>query len=163
MIRSLKPNPKTGVQEWWRIWDQFSHYPESIHMFTWLLDDVGVPKNQRQMDGWGVHTFTWVNAAGKNTLVRYQYESLNGNESFETDSEAALNHFSFATTDLQQNIEQGNYPKWKVHVQMVDPDDQTFIDSLPFDLLDTTKEWPLSLIKPIEIGIMEFNRNVNSQ
>jgi len=46
---------------------------------------------------------------------------------------------------------------------MVDPDDQKFIDSLPFDLLDTTKEWPLSLIKPIEIGIMEFNRNVNSQ
>lgn len=72
-------------------------------------------------------------------------------------------HFSFATTDLQQNIEKGNYPKWKVYVQMIDPADEDFINGLSFDILDTTKEWPLDLIKPIEVGIMEFNKNVDSQ
>jgi len=56
MIRALKPNPKTGIQEWWRIWDYFSNYPESTHMFSWLLDDAGVPKNYRQINGWGIHT-----------------------------------------------------------------------------------------------------------
>jgi len=61
MIRSLKPNPINGVQEWWRIYDFFSNYPESVHMFTWLLDDVGIPKSYRELDGWGIHTFKWIN------------------------------------------------------------------------------------------------------
>lgn len=57
MIHSLKPNPKTNVQEMWRAMDFFSHIPESLHMFSFLFDDWGVPYNFRHMEGFGVHTF----------------------------------------------------------------------------------------------------------
>lgn len=75
MIRSLKPNPISGLQEWWRIWDFMSNYPESTHMFTWLLDDVGVPASLREIDGWGIHTYKWINSTGDAHFVRYYYKS----------------------------------------------------------------------------------------
>jgi len=163
MIRSLKPNPKTGVQEWWRIWDYFSHYPESTHMFSWLMDDVGIPKNYRQMDGWGIHTYKWISRTGNNTLVRYYFKSEQGVESFENDNDATKIMFSNHTADLYQNIAQKNYPRWKWFVQMIDPNDQAFIDMLDFDILDTTKEWPAVLIPMMEVGVIELNTNIDSQ
>lgn len=75
MIRSLKPNPVTGVQEWWRIWDFFSNFPESTHMFTFVLDDEGIPASYREMDGFGIHTYKWINKLGKEHLVRYHWKS----------------------------------------------------------------------------------------
>ncbi|URE27244.1 hypothetical protein MUK42_25154 [Musa troglodytarum] len=68
MVHALKPNPKSHIQENWRILDFFSHHPESLHMFSFLFDDVGVPLNYRHMDGSGVHTFTLVNREGKATV-----------------------------------------------------------------------------------------------
>jgi len=163
MIRSLKPNPKTGVQEWWRIWDFFSNYPESTHMFTWLMDDVGIPFSYRHLDGWGVHTYKWISKEGKETWVRYYYASAQGVKSFMNDTDAAANHFSFHTTDLYQSIQNGDYPRWKVYVQLLDPTDTQKINSLSFDPLDTTKLWPENLFPYTEIGDLVFNENVNSQ
>eukprot|EP00300_Choanocystis_sp_HF-7_P024173 c25581_g1_i1.p1 GENE.c25581_g1_i1~~c25581_g1_i1.p1 ORF type:complete len:602 (+),score=123.00 c25581_g1_i1:44-1807(+) len=163
MIRSLKPNPKSGLQEWWRIYDFFSSYTESTHMFTWLMDDVGIPRSYREVDGWGIHTFKWINAAGKTWLVRYYWKSEQGVHSIEDDDVAARNHFSFHTTDLYTNIKSGNFPRWKLNVQLIDEADQTFIDSLGFDVLDTTKEWPVSKIPLVEIGEFVFDTNVESQ
>ena len=57
VIHALKPNPKTHIQEGWRIADFFSHIPESCHMFTWLFDDWGIPSDYRHIEGFGVHTF----------------------------------------------------------------------------------------------------------
>lgn len=57
MIHAMKPNPKSNVQEWWRIMDYLSYIPESTHMFFWWLDDWGVPSDYRHMDGYAVHTF----------------------------------------------------------------------------------------------------------
>ena len=65
-------------QEWWRIWDFFSHHPECMHMFTWLLDDVGIPRDYRHMDGFGVHTFTWINNNNNNVLVKYHWITQQG-------------------------------------------------------------------------------------
>jgi catalase len=42
---------------WWRILDFLSFRPELVHILTWVLYDVGIPKNYRHMDGFGVHTF----------------------------------------------------------------------------------------------------------
>ena len=57
VIHAMKPNPKSNVQEWWRIMDYLSYIPESTHMFFWWLDDWGVPSDYRHMDGYTVHTF----------------------------------------------------------------------------------------------------------
>eukprot|EP00301_Raphidiophrys_heterophryoidea_P020422 c5117_g1_i1.p1 GENE.c5117_g1_i1~~c5117_g1_i1.p1 ORF type:complete len:557 (-),score=134.50 c5117_g1_i1:67-1701(-) len=162
MIRSLKPNPRTGVQEWWRIWDYFSNYPESLHMFTWLMDDVGIPLSYRHLDGWGVHTFKWLNAIGQSTLVRYYWKSHQGVKSLD-DDDAVKQPFSFATTDLYESIETGDFPQWTLYVQRIPESNSTFINSLPFDVLDTTKQWPTDIIPLEEVGVVTFNQNVNSQ
>lgn len=73
MVHALKPNPKSHLQEWWRIWDFFSHHPESCHMFTFLLDDVGIPLNYRHMPGFGVHSFKLLNKAGKEVYVKFHW------------------------------------------------------------------------------------------
>ena len=65
MVHALKPNPVNHIQEGWRIADFFSHVPEAMHMFTFLLDDVGVPLNYRHMEGFGVHTYTLMTREGK--------------------------------------------------------------------------------------------------
>jgi len=159
MIRSLKPNPKNGQQEWWRIWDYFSNFPESTHMFSWLMDDVGIPAGYNFLDGWGVHTFKWISASGKETWVRYYYQSAQGVVSLQ-DDEAILKYFSFATADLYDTIANGTFPKWTVYVQTLDP---TKKYNITFDPLDTTKMWPFDVFPLQEVGEMVFNANVDSQ
>eukprot|EP01065_Artemidia_motanka_P017020 TRINITY_DN2059_c0_g4_i1.p1 TRINITY_DN2059_c0_g4~~TRINITY_DN2059_c0_g4_i1.p1 ORF type:complete len:559 (+),score=199.99 TRINITY_DN2059_c0_g4_i1:58-1677(+) len=174
MIRALKPNPLRGVQEWWRIWDYFSNYPESLHMFTWLMDDAGIPANFRQLPGWGIHTFKWINDAGKTTLVRYVYKSWQFNK-YLMDEEAVMKPFSFATVDLYDTIHSGNSTKcsktnyqdtcagWTFYVQLLDPSDEKMMSQLTFDPLDTTKQWPEDLIPLREVGEFVFDQNPASQ
>lgn len=107
-------------------------------MFTWLLDDVGIPNSYRELDGWGIHTYKWINSEGAATFVRYYYESNQGVVNL-MDEDAVKKPFSFATADLFENIEAGNYPSWNVKFQMIDETDEDFINSLDFDILDTTK------------------------
>ncbi|KAJ0087050.1 hypothetical protein Patl1_09392 [Pistacia atlantica] len=78
MVHSLKPNPKSHIQENWRILDFFSHHPESLHMFTFLFDDVGVPQDYRHMDGSGVNTYTLINKAGKAHYVKFHWKPTCG-------------------------------------------------------------------------------------
>lgn len=73
MIRSLKPDPISGISEWWRTWDYFTDVPESTHLFTWLLDDLGIPASHRNINGYTVHTFKWINKAGESFFVRYTW------------------------------------------------------------------------------------------
>jgi catalase len=88
-----------------------SEYPESTHMMSWLLDDVGIPASYREIDGWGIHTYKWIATNGDATFVRYYYKSDQGVVSLD-DDEAVKMPFSFATTDLFDNIEAGNFPSW---------------------------------------------------
>eukprot|EP01062_Namystynia_karyoxenos_P016440 TRINITY_DN15_c0_g1_i4.p1 TRINITY_DN15_c0_g1~~TRINITY_DN15_c0_g1_i4.p1 ORF type:complete len:573 (+),score=251.19 TRINITY_DN15_c0_g1_i4:93-1721(+) len=174
MIRALKPNPLRGVQEWWRIWDYFSNYPESLHMFSWLMDDAGIPANYRQLPGWGIHTFKWINAAGKSTWVRYVYKSWQGERNL-MDDEAVQQPFSAATVDLYDQIKSGNTSKcskthyapecagWTFFVQLLDPTDKELMAKLTFDPLDTTKQWPEDLLPLHEVGYFSFDENPASQ
>jgi len=157
MIRSLKPNPVSGVQEWWRIWDYFSHYPESVHMFTWLLDDVGIPLSYRHMNGWGVHTYKWINQNSDTKLIRYFWESSQGEASLD-DAEAVKIDFSNHTYDMYTAINEGNYPSWTLYVQMMD---ENITDFLDFDPLDTTVQWPVDQFPYVEVGVLEFTQNAH--
>ncbi|XP_004366029.2 catalase isozyme 2 [Capsaspora owczarzaki ATCC 30864] len=161
MIRSLKPNPLTGVQEWWRVWDFFSNYPESTHMFTWLLDDVGIPASYCQLDGWGVHTYKFISKAGKELLVRYYFESAQGVVSL-NDDDAVKEHFSFATIDLTNRMNAGSC-KWTLYIQVLDPSDTRKIESLSYDYLDTTKQWQVSDFPLQRVGTLVLNENPRNQ
>ncbi|KAK9109442.1 hypothetical protein Sjap_017502 [Stephania japonica] len=78
MVHALKPNPKSHIQENWRVLDFFSHHPESLHMFTFLFDDIGIPQDYRHMDGSGVNTYTLINKAGKAHYVKFHWRPTCG-------------------------------------------------------------------------------------
>ncbi|KAG2655458.1 hypothetical protein PVAP13_1KG021100 [Panicum virgatum] len=90
VIHAFKPNPRSHVQEYWRVFDFLSHHPESLHTFFFLFDDVGVPADYRHMEGFGVNTYTFVNKAGKASYVKFHWKPTCGVRCIRTDEEAAL-------------------------------------------------------------------------
>ncbi|CAN4083571.1 unnamed protein product [Withania somnifera] len=161
MVHALKPNPKSHIQENWRVLDFFSHHPESLHMFTFLFDDIGIPQDYRHMDGSGVHTFTLINKAGKSTYVKFHWRPTCGVKSLleeEAIRVGGANH-SHATQDLYDSIAAGNYPEWKLFIQTMDPDHE---DRFDFDPLDVTKTWPEDIFPLQPVGRLVLNKNIDN-
>ncbi|KAK2076073.1 Carnitine O-acetyltransferase mitochondrial [Prototheca wickerhamii] len=159
MVHSLKPNPQTNIQESWRFADFFSHHPESMHMFTHLFDDRGVPKDYRHMIGSGVHTFVLINAEGRETYVKWHWRPKCGEEFLATDEEIAAvqgQDHHHATRDLWDAIERGDFPEWTLYLQTMDPADE---DKYEFDPLDVTKLWPEDRFPLQPVGRMVLNKN----
>ncbi|SFI62102.1 catalase [Thermoflavimicrobium dichotomicum] len=158
MVHALKPAPHTNIQTPNHYWDFMSFSPESTHMLTWLFSDLGIPANYRQMDGFGVHAFKWVNKKGEHVYVKYHWKSLQGVKTLTAEEAEVIggkNH-SHATEDLYQAIEAGHYPKWDLYVQILHPED---MDSFSFDPLDPTKVWPEDVLPLVKVGTMTLNRN----
>lgn len=157
VIHSLKPAPDTNMQDPNRFFDLFSNVPEATHMLTLVYSDYGTPLNYRHMDGHGVHAYKLVNDKGEWVYVKFHWKSLQGVKNLDAKQVAEINArtFSHATKDLQDAINQGNYPKWELKVQMLRDEDAAKMD---FDPLDTTKVWPAS-IPEVSVGVMTLNRN----
>ncbi|MEF2968291.1 catalase [Paenibacillus sp. M1] len=158
MVHSLKPAPNTNIQDPARYWDFMTLSPESTHMMTWVFSDNGTPANYRQMDGFGVHAFKWINAEGKITYVKYTWKSKQGVVNLSADEvrEVQGRDFNHATRDLYDHIEQGDFPQWELNVQLMPVED---LDTWGFDPLDPTKVWPESHYPLIKVGTMTLNRN----
>ncbi|WP_272898767.1 catalase [Paenibacillus sp. MMS18-CY102] len=158
MVHALKPSPDTNLQTPSRYWDFMTLTPESTHMLTWLFSNAGTPANYRQMDGFSVHAFKWINAEGKMTYVKYHWKSKQGVVNFtpEEAAEMQARDFSHATRDLYGSIELGRFPQWELYVQLLAPEAE---DSLPFDSLDPTKTWPEDQFPLVKVGTMTLNRN----
>ncbi|ANS76678.1 catalase [Paenibacillus yonginensis] len=158
MVHSLKPSPATNVQEPGRYWDFMTLSPESTHMLTWLFSDHGTPANYREMDGFGVHAFKWVNSEGKVTYVKYTWKSKQGvrNLSAEEVVEVQGKDFNHATRDLHEHIAAGDFPQWELHVQLMPVED---LDLWSYDPLDPTKVWPEEHYPLMKVGTMTLNRN----
>ncbi|MCA0756148.1 catalase [Paenibacillus sp. N4] len=158
MVHSLKPAPHTNIQDPARYWDFMTLSPESTHMLTWLFSDDGIPATYREMDGFGVHAFKWINADGKQTYVKYHWKSKQGVRSL-TAAEAQelqgrdANH---ATRDLYDSIELGRFPEWELYVQLMPAG---HVDRYSFDPLDPTKVWPEDMYPLEKVGTMTLNRN----
>lgn len=141
VIHSLKPDPVTFHQEPGRIFDFMSQTPESMHMLVNLFSPRGIPANYRHMQGFGVNTYKWVNAAGETLLVKYHWMPKQGVKSM-TEADAAniqATNPGHATQDLYEAIGRGDYPEWELLVQVMSDDDHPELD---YDPLDDTKVWP---------------------
>ncbi|MNI16045.1 Catalase precursor [compost metagenome] len=158
MVHSLKPAPDTNVQTPDRYWDFMSLTPESTHMMTWVFSDYGTPANYREMNGFGVHAFKWINQSGNYVYVKYHWKPHQGVRHLSSEEAAKVQgeDFSHATRDLYDHIQAGDFPKWDLHVQLLQPEDA---DSYDFDVLDPTKIWPEDLIPLQKVGTMTLNRN----
>ena len=157
-IHSQKPDPYTNRQEPDNVWDFFSLSPEATHMFTWLFGDRGIPASYRHMNGYGSHTFQWVNASGEEFFVKYHFKTDQGIECLTSDEAARLagENPESHTVDLMNAIDRGEFPSWTLRVQVMPAADAAGYNVNPFDL---TKVWPHSDYPLIEVGKMVLDRN----
>ncbi|WP_329397341.1 catalase [Streptomyces lydicus] len=157
-IRSQKRRPDNGMRDNDMQWDFWTLSPESAHQVTWLMGDRGIPKTYRNMNGYGSHTYMWVNAGGQKFWIKYHFKTDQGIE-FLTQEEAdrlAGTDGDVHRRDLYEAIDGGNAPSWTLYVQVMPFDDGPDYRFNPFDL---TKVWPHGDYPLIEVGRMTLNRN----
>jgi catalase len=157
-IRSQKRMPETGLRSNDMQWDFWSLSPESAHQVTILMSDRGTPRSLRTMNGYGSHTFMWVNADAERFWVKYHFKTAQGIQNF-TASEAAEMTASdpdYHRRDLFDAIERGDAPEWRLQVQIMPFEDAADYRYNPFDL---TKVWPHGDYPPVEIGRLVLNHN----
>ena len=139
-------------------WDFVSLMPETSHMLMWTMSDRAIPRGLRFMEGFGIHTFVFVNAAGASTFVKFHWRPKLGLQSLVWDEslkiQAADNDYH--RRDLFEAIDTGNFPEWELGVQLFD---QAFADALPYDVLDSTKLIPEEVVPVRIIGRMVLDRN----
>lgn len=157
-IHTQKRNPATNLKDPNMFWDFLSLTPESIHQVTILFSDRGTPRNYRQMNGFSSHTYMWYNAAGEHVWVKYHFKTEQGISNL-TAEEAALTKSAdpdHATRDLHNAIERGDFPSWRLEMQIMTPEDAK---TYRFDPFDVTKVWPHADYPPITIGRLVLDRN----
>ena len=157
-IHSQKRCPQRHVKSPTMMWDYWSLSPESLHQVTILFSDRGTPRSYRHMNGYGSHTFSLINAEGTRVWVKFHLKTEQGIACL-SDAEAtelAGRDPDFATRDLFEAIDSGDFPRWRVHVQIMPEKDAAGYYVNPFDL---TKVWRHSDYPLIEFGILELNRN----
>jgi len=139
-------------------WDFICLVPESMHVVMWALSDRAIPRSYRMMEGFGVHTFRFVNAAGKSRFVKFHWKPLLGAHSLVWDEAQQLagKDPDYHRRDLWEAIQQGDYPEYEFGVQILEEEDEF---KFPFDVLDATKLWPEELVPVRRIGKMTLNRN----
>jgi catalase len=157
-IHSQKPDPVTfeaGVAN--RAFDFISQSPEALHMISLVFSPRGIPASLRQMQGFGVNTYKWVNATGETQLVKYHWLPKQGVKSYTAADAAAVQagNLGAHTKDLYDSIEAGDFPQWELHVQLMDDHEHPELD---FDPLDDTKVWPEEAFPLRKIGTMTLNR-----
>ncbi|MEO3975995.1 catalase [Streptomyces sp. CAU 1734] len=157
-IHSQKRHLVTGLRNNEMQWDFWTLTPETAHQVTYLMGDRGIPKSYRFMNGYGSHTYMWVNGGGERFWVKYHFISDQGVD-FLTQAKAdelAGSDADLHRRDLHEAIESGNAPSWTLRVQVMPFDDAPDYRFNPFDL---TKVWPHGDYPLIEVGRMTLNRN----
>ena len=157
-IRSQKRRPDTGLRDHDMQWDFWTLNPESAHQVAFLFTDRGTPRTWRHMDGFGSHTYLWINAAGERFWVKYHFKTDQGIANF-TAAEAALQvaqDADFHRRDLFNAIARGDYPAWTLYVQVMPYADAPGYRFNPFDL---TKVWPHDDYPLHRVGRLVLNRN----
>jgi catalase len=157
-IHTQKRDPQTNLRNNVAAWDFWSLSPESLHQVTILMSDRGIPRNLRQMNGFGSHTYSFINAIGERFWVKFHFKTLQGHAHY-TDAEAAVvvgQNRETSQADLFHAIADGNFPRWRFAVQIMPEADAATYKVNPFDL---TKVWSHKDYPLIDVGILELNRN----
>ncbi|QOK21572.1 catalase [Janibacter indicus] len=157
-IRSQKRLPDSGLRDNTMQWDFWTNNPESAHQVTYLMGDRGLPRSWRHMNGYGSHTYMWVNASGERFWVKYHFHTQQGVEGLTNDAAGRLagEDAEFHRRDLFDAIARGEHPQWKLSVQVMPYEDAKTYRFNPFDL---TKTWSHEDYPLIEVGTMTLDEN----
>jgi catalase len=139
-------------------WDFVGLMPETTHMIMWAMSDRTIPRTLRNIQGFGIHTFRLVNAEGKSTFVKFHWKPKQGLGSTLWDEAVKIAGADpdFQRRDLYEAIASGDFPEWELGIQAFD---EEFADSLPYDVLDSTKIIPEEVLPVRPIGRMVLDRN----
>lgn len=162
LIHSVKQEPDRGFPQAASahdtFWDYASLTPEATNMLMWVMSDRAIPRSLRMMEGFGVHTFRLINAAGKTTYVKFHWRPKLGMQSVVWDEALKINGGDpdYHRRDLWNAIDQGSFPEWELAVQLFDED---FVNKFEFDVLDATKVIPEEQVPLRVVGKMVLDRN----
>lgn len=157
-IHSQKRRGGSGLRDNHMQWDFWTLNPESAHQVTYLMGDRGIPRSYRHMNGYGSHTYLWINAAGEKHWVKYHFHTNQGVHGL-TGAQATIIAGEDADAhrrDLHDAIARGEFPSWTLSIQAMPYEDAKTYRYNPFDL---TKVWPHSDYPLIRVGVMTLNRN----
>jgi catalase len=162
LIHAVKPEPHHAMPQAASahdtFWDFVSLMPETTHMLLWVMSDRAIPRSFRMMQGFGVHSFRFVNEAGESRFVKFHWNPLAGTHSLVWDEAVKISgaDSDFHRRDLWEAIEAGVYPEWELGVQTFTEEQA---EKFSFDVLDATKIIPEELVPVTPIGRMVLNRN----
>lgn len=160
-IHTQKRHPRTNMRSPTAMWDFWSLSPESLHQVTILMSDRGLPTDVRHVDGFGSHTYSFLNAANERHWVKFHFKTQQGHKHW-TNAEAAeiVGRTRESTQeDLYGAIEAGHFPRWKLFVQVMSEEQAKRTSYNPFDI---TKVWPHGEFPLIEVGEFALNRNADN-
>lgn len=157
-IHTQKRQPATNLKNADMFWDFLSLTPESIHQVTILFSDRGTPRDHRHMNGYSSHTFVWYNKKGEYYWVQYHFKTEQGIQNFTGEEANNMRGIDpdCATRDLYEAIAKGDYPSWRLEVQIMTPEQAK---KYRFDPFDITKVWPHADFPPMNVGRLVLNRN----
>lgn len=157
-IHTQKRHPRTNMRSATAMWDFWSLSPESLHQVTILFSDRGLPKSYRHINGYGSHTYSFINATGERFWVKFHFKTQQGIQCITNQEAEAIvaKDRESNQRDLYESIEGKNFPRWKVQVQIMAEKDADACQFNPFDL---TKVWPHQDYPVMDVGILELNRN----
>ena len=165
LIHAAKEEPDRGFPQAQtahdNFWDFISLSPEAMHMALWIMSDRTIPRSFRTMEGFGVHTFRLVNAAGKSTYVKFHWKPKQGLQSVVWNEAVKINGADpdYHRRDLWAAIQTGDYPEWELGLQLFD---DAFADKFEFDVLDATKLIPEELVPIRIVGRLVLDRCVDN-
>lgn len=156
--KAVKRDPKTNLRNANHNWDFWTLLPEALHQVTITMSERGIPKSYRNMNGYGSHTFSMINADNKRVWVKFHFKTEQGIENLS--NEEARNIIAgdreSHQRDLINAIADGNYPRWKMKIQVMTEEQAK---ECPFNPFDLTKVWPHGDYPLHEVGVLELNRN----
>jgi catalase len=157
-IRSQKRLPDSGLRDNHMQWDFWTNNPETAHQVTYVMGPRGLPRTWRHMNGYGSHTYMWINASGEKFWVKYHFHTQQGMEFFDNAGAAEMAGLDaeFHRRDLFEAIARGDHPRWKLSVQVMPYAEAGSYRFNPFDL---TKTWSHKDYPLIPVGMLTLNRN----
>lgn len=155
---AVKRDPRTNMRSAKNNWDFWTSLPEAIHQVTITMSDRGIPYSYRHMNGYGSHTYSFINTKNERIWVKFHFKTQQGIKCL-TDQEAeaiiAKDRESHQR-DLLESIDKGDFPRWNMKIQVMSEDEAKKCKFNPFDL---TKVWPHKDYPMIDVGVLELNRN----
>jgi len=160
-IHTQKRHPRTNMRSPTAMWDYWSLSPESLHQVTILMSDRGLPPSPRFMNGYGSHTYSFLNDQNERFWVKFHFKTRQGHKYLTNAGAAEIvgqTRESYQE-DLFGSIEKGDFPRWTLCIQIMP---ETDVDKTPYNPFDLTKVWPHGDYPLIEVGELELNRNADN-